>query len=88
MAFPTSVNNQITDSITQGNVEMIGNAPAVALNNLTIATSQALANAAHNAAAAQQQMNAAWQAATVQAVSTLLNINTAAAEKATDHIFQ
>ena len=55
MAFPTAVNNQITDSITQANVQVLGDAPAVAMGNLYQATAQALANAAHNATKAQQQ---------------------------------
>jgi hypothetical protein len=80
MAFPTAVNSQITDSITQP----AGNAPAIALGNLYIATAQALANAAHNATTAQQQANATVQAATTQAVSTLLGIDTASTGTATN----
>ena len=49
MAFPTSVNNQITDSVTQANVKVLADAPAMAMANLYQATAQALANAAHNA---------------------------------------
>ena len=49
MAFPTSVNDQITDSITQTSVQTLGSAPAVAMGNLYQATAQALSNAAHNA---------------------------------------
>lgn len=79
MAFPTAVNSQITDS-----VQAAGNAPAIALGNLYIATAQALANAAHNATTAQQQTNAIVQAATTQAVSTLLGIDTASAGAATN----
>lgn len=28
MAFPTAVNSQITDAVTQSNVEVVGEAPA------------------------------------------------------------
>ncbi|XOD00735.1 RebB family R body protein [Burkholderia sp. 22PA0099] len=49
MAFPTAVNNQITDAVTQANVKVLGDAPALALDNLSPATSQALSNAIHNA---------------------------------------
>jgi hypothetical protein len=73
MAFPTAVNSQITDTVTQ-----TGTAPATAMGNLYLATSQALANAAHNATNAQQQGNVTLQATTTQAVSTLLSIDTAA----------
>ncbi|WP_163452294.1 RebB family R body protein, partial [Escherichia coli] len=56
MAFPTAVNDQITDSVTQANVQVLGASPAIAMGNLYQATAQALANAAHNATMAQQQM--------------------------------
>lgn len=71
MAFPTSVNSQITDSITQANVEVLGVAPAVAMGNLYQAVAQALANAAHNATAAQQQMYVTAQASTAAGVAQI-----------------
>jgi hypothetical protein len=64
MAFPTSVNDQITDAVTQANVKVLGDAPATAMGNLYQATAQALANAAHNATDAQQQADVLAQAAT------------------------
>lgn len=75
MAFPTAVNDQITDSVTQANVSTLGHAPSVAMSNLLQATAQALANAAHNATAAQQQMNIIAQAATTQGVAKILSVN-------------
>lgn len=75
MAFPTAVNSQITDSVTQVNTKVLGDAPAVAMGNLYQATAQAMANAAHNATANQQQMNITAQAATTQGVVTLLSLN-------------
>ncbi|MBF0275594.1 MAG: RebB family R body protein, partial [Nitrospinae bacterium] len=62
MAFPTTVNSQITDSVTQANVKVLGDAPAVSTGNLMIATSQALANAAHNATSNQQLAASTQQA--------------------------
>lgn len=82
MAFPTAVNDQITDSITQVNTEVLGNAPAVSGSNLMVATSQALGNSAHNAAAAQQESYVTSQASTTSAVSMLLATGTASAGKA------
>lgn len=76
MAFPTHVNDQITDSVIQANVKVLGDAPAIAMGNLYQATSQALANAAHNATVAQQQMNVAAQAATTAGVALLYAIQT------------
>ncbi len=78
MAFPTSVNSQITDAVTQANLKVLGDAPAVAIGNLYQATAQALSNAAHNATMAQQQTNITAQAATTQGVATLLALDTAA----------
>ena len=86
MAFPTAVNNQITDAVTQANVKVLGDAPAMAMANLYQATAQALANAAHNATTAQQQMNITAQAATTMGVAMLYSLDTAAAGKATTSI--
>ena len=83
MAFPTSVNNMITDSVTQSNVKVLGDAPAVAMGNLYQAAAQALGNAAHNATTAQQQTNVTAQAATTQGVALLYSLDTAATGMAT-----
>ena len=77
MAFPTAVNSQITDSVTQANTKVLGDAPAVAMGNLYQATAQALSNAAHNATNAQQQSYVTAQADTTMGVATLYSIDTA-----------
>lgn len=86
MADPTAVNDQITDSVTQANVKVLGDAPAVALGNLYQATAQALANAAHNATTAQQQSAVTAQAATTMGVSVLYSLDTASTGIATREI--
>lgn len=86
MAFPTAVNSQITDSVTQANVKVLGDAPALSMGNLFQATSQALGNAAHNATGAQQQTSVAAQAATTMGVATLYALDTASTGKATSAI--
>ena len=48
-----TVNEQVTDSITQVNVEVVGMAPGIAMANLYQATSNALANTAQNMSVAQ-----------------------------------
>ena len=83
MAYPTAVNDQITDSVTQPNLEVLGSAPAIAMGNLYQATAQALANAAHNATNAQQQMFLTAQAATTTGVALLYSLNSATAGLAT-----
>jgi hypothetical protein len=87
-ATATTVNPQITDAVTQANVKVLGEAPAMAMGNLFIATSQALSNAAHNAVDAQQQMNMTMQAATVQGITTLYSIDTASTGAAASKIYE
>ena len=86
MAFPTAVNDQITDSVTQANTKVLGDAPAVAVGNLYQATAQALANAAHNATNAQQQSYVTAQSATTMGVATLYSIDTATTAVASKEI--
>lgn len=87
MADPTAVNSQITDSITQVNTKVLGDAPAMAMGNLYQATAQALANAAHNATTAQQQAILAAQAST-NGITSLYSIDTAINASGTDKIPQ
>jgi len=86
MAFPTHVNSQITDSISQSSVGVVGAAPAVALASLYQATAQALANAAHNATMAQQQMYVTAQAATAAGVALIYGAVSATGGIATQDI--
>ncbi len=88
MAFPTSVNSQITDSVTQSNVGVVGLGSAMAIANLYQATSQALANAAHNATVAQQQNYIAHQAATTAGVNLLLSLGTATTGEAASKVLK
>lgn len=83
MAFPTSVNSQITDAVTQGTLAVLGASPAMAMSNLYQATAQALANAAHNATTAQQQSNILAQAATNAGVALLYSLDVASLGAAT-----
>ncbi|HKR38816.1 MAG TPA: RebB family R body protein [Paraburkholderia sp.] len=57
MAFPTSVNDQITDSVTQSNVKVIGEAPAMALGSLYQSLAHAAGVAAENLVTQQQNAN-------------------------------
>jgi hypothetical protein len=86
MAFPTSLNSQITDSVSQVNTTVLGDAPAMAVGNLMVVTSQALSNAAHNATNNQNQSYVTMQTATNQGISTLLSIDTATTGVATTQI--
>lgn len=82
------VNEQITDSVTQVNTKVIGETPAMAMGNLLMSTSQALANAAHNATVTQQQANIAWQAATVQGINSLMATGAAVTGRSVENILE
>ncbi len=86
MAYPTAVNNQITDSVTQANVKVLGDAPAMAMGNLFQATNQAMGNSAHNTTTSQQQTNVTAQAATTMGVAILYSLDTASAGVATKEV--
>ena len=87
MAYPTAVNHQITDSVSQVNTKVLGDSPALSLSNFYMATSQALSNAAHNATTIQFQGAVTSQAAMTQGVATLYAIDTASAGVATENIY-
>lgn len=72
-----SVNGKITDAVTQANVKVLADAPAMAISHLyqTMAHSTGLSFA--NAVSSQQQVNMASQAATVQGATLLLSVPTA-----------
>jgi hypothetical protein len=72
---PTTVNSQVTGAITQTNVQVLGEAPAIAMGNLyqTVGNSWAMATA--NAVYAQQQANVTYQAASTIGVAKLLSLS-------------
>ena len=82
------VNEQVTDSVTQVNTKVVGETPAMAMGNLLMSTSQALANAAHNATAAQQQAQITMQAATVQGVNSLMAIGSSVIGRSAEGIIE
>jgi hypothetical protein len=72
MAFPTSVNDQITDSAAESSVQVLGSAHAQALAALSSSLSHSLALAAGNAVAHQQSANIVMEAVTTRAVARIL----------------
>lgn len=77
MSYPTAVNSQVTDSVTQANVKILGDVPAIGTGNLVLATSQALANAAHAATSGMAELGATSRTATAAAISSLLSATAA-----------
>lgn len=72
MAFPTSVNSQITDAVTQANVKVLADAPAMALGSLYQTLAQASGMAVQNATANQQAANQVSQAVVTRCVESIL----------------
>ena len=72
MAFPTSVNDQITDSVTQSNVKVVGEAPSVALSSLYQSLAHAAGIAAENLVTQQQSANSLSLAVVTSCANALL----------------
>lgn len=71
---PTTVNPKVTDAITQSNVAVVGEAPAMSIGGLYQTLSNSVAMAAANAVYSQQQANVTYQAASTTGVTKLLSL--------------
>ncbi len=88
MAFPTSVNNQITDAVTQSNVKVVAEAPAMAMGSVYQTMAHSTGILFENAVASQQQLNTLALAASNQGVMQIYSLDTTAAAGATEKIAQ
>ncbi|MGO8865242.1 MAG: RebB family R body protein [Alphaproteobacteria bacterium] len=88
MAIPTPVNGQITDSVTQANVKVLGDAPAVAMSALYQSVAHSTGILFENATSAQQQLAIAGQAAVNQGVIQVYSIDTMAGAVSTAKVAQ
>lgn len=88
MAYPTAVNNQITDSVTQSNVKVVAEAPAFAMGSIYQALAHSTGILFENAAAAQQQQNTLSLAAANQGVMQVYSVDTTAAAGASEKVAQ
>lgn len=75
MAEPTFVNSQITDAITQANLKVLADAPAMAMGMTYQSVAQAAGIGTQNAAANQQAANQVGQAIVARCVDSLLGSN-------------
>ena len=74
MAFPTSVNDQITDSVTQTNVKVLSEGISYGYGKLCIkTTSSSLSIATQNAVANQQQSSTVSDTATTLCINKILS---------------
>jgi len=88
MAIPTPVNGQITDSVTQTNVKVLGDAPAVAMGAIYQSVAHSTGILFENATSAQQQLAIAGQAAANQGVIQVYSIDTMAGAVSTAKVAQ
>ncbi|KIH80515.1 putative RebB like protein [Pseudomonas batumici] len=71
-----TVNDQITDTVTQSNVKVLGEAPAEVLGNLYQTAAHSTGIRLENAAEEQQQLSTDSQAATNQGVMQIYSLDT------------
>jgi hypothetical protein len=88
MAMPTPVNGMITDAVTQTNVKVLGEAPAMAMGAIYQSLSHSTGILFENAVGSQQQLAIAAQAATNQGVIQIYSVDTMAGAVATSKISQ
>jgi hypothetical protein len=74
----TTVNPQITDAVTQSNVKVVGEAPAMALGNVYQSAAHSTGIMFENAVNTQNQQNILGQAATTQGVMQIYSLDTVA----------
>jgi len=88
MALPTPVNGQITDAVTQSNVKVLGDAPAMAMGAIYQSLAHSTGILYENATSSQQQLAIAGQAATNQGVIQIYSVDTMAGAVAASKIGQ
>ncbi|UHO39483.1 RebB family R body protein [Chryseobacterium capnotolerans] len=74
----STVNEQITDAVTQSNVKVVAESPAVALSNVYQTAAHSTGIMFENAVTAQNQQNILGQAATTQGVIQIYSLDTIA----------
>ncbi len=86
MAIPTPVNGQITDAVTQANVKVVAEAPAMAMGAIYQALAHSTGILYENAVGSQQMLAIASQAATNQGVIQIYSVDTMAGAVATSKL--
>jgi hypothetical protein len=88
MALPTPVNGQITDAVTQANVKVLGDAPAMAMGAIFQSLAHSTGILYENATSSQQQLAIAGQASTNQGVIQIYSVDTMAGAVAASMVGQ
>lgn len=86
MADNTPLNGQITDAVTQANVKVLGDAPAMAMGSIFQSLAHSTGILYQNAVSAQQQNGITSQAATNQGILQIYSVDTMADAVATSKI--
>ena len=73
-----TVNEQITDAVTQTNVKVVAESPAMALSNVYQTAAHSTGIMFENAVNTQNQQNILGQAATTQGVIQIYSLDTVA----------
>ena len=88
MAFPTAVNDQVTDAVTQSNVKVLGEGPAFAMGSMYQSLAHSTGILFENAVSSQQQQNSLSLAAANQGVMQIYALDTTAAAGASEKVAQ
>ena len=84
----TAVNDQITDAVTQANVKVLAESPAMAMGSLFQIASHSTGILFENAVSARQQQNTLNQAATNMGVMQIYSVDTMADAASTEKVSQ
>ena len=85
---PLAVNAQITDAVTQTNVKVLAESPAMAMGSIYQTMAHSTGILFENAVSAQQQQNTLTPAATNQGVVQIYSMGTMADAAATEKVSQ
>ncbi len=88
MPDPVTVNPMVTDAVTQSNVKVVAESPAMAISTLYQSTAHSTGILFENSVAAQQQQNMLSQAAANQGVMQIYSMDTMAGAGATEKVAQ
>jgi hypothetical protein len=78
MAYPTPLNGQITDAVTQSSLSVLGNAPAIAMGAVYQSMAHSMGLLFQNSVQAQQHAAISSQAATNQGIIQIYSAPTMA----------
>ena len=88
MPDPSTVSPMITDAVTQSNVKVVAESPAMAISMLYQSMAHSTGILFENAVAAQQQQNTLSQAAANQGVMQIYSMDTMGGAGATEKVGQ